>query len=444
MMGLLLPTKAFLSSTTDCRSRSVVAFSIRLFSLLVAMLLTSTAHAHFQLNTNIRIIHFESTSEALYLNIRLPTPLIFAEYASADNSTSDNEEKIIAVPFTTSVLEAGERMHYLDKAEIANRQTEFSRFVADGYRLTYDGEAQVGQVEDLQIFSAEQQTPFTNLKQVSDSFSADWLFQSKQAALVGDTLVDIRIRYPAMKANQEIHLSNTLNSKLPSDTFIANLILSYQGDEQSVTRVVGQLLEPIVLNPSRFNAIKSFISHGFEHITSGLDHVLFVLCLTLSVSTFGGLLWRVTGFTIGHSITLMAGFYGFVPQVGWFIPLVEVLIAASIIWVGVIVIKKSSGSSTILVTILIGLLHGFGFSFLLSDLLSEDSPFLLSSLLSFNVGIELGQLLFVSITFSALYLLHHYQPKMKHYCVQSSAVASIAIAFGMMVQRVPNLWVIGS
>jgi hypothetical protein len=126
------------------------------------------------------------------------------------------------------------------------------------------------------------------------------------------------------------------------------------------------------------------------------------------------LFWRVTGFTIGHSITLSIGFFGFVPTAAWFVPAVETGIALSIIYVAVVAIVPNfkpswqqikSEWTVVSVTGVIGLLHGLGFSFVLQNILQVTSPNIWQSLVAFNVGVELGQLLIVIAAVLVFYLI---------------------------------------
>jgi len=174
------------------------------------------------------------------------------------------------------------------------------------------------------------------------------------------------------------------------------------------------LNEPVVVSRSIFDAVLTFIKEGVKHIIEGLDHVLFVICLVLGAMHLKPLLWRVTGFTIGHSITLSIGFFGFVPQAAWFIPAVETGIALSIIYVAVVAVapdikpglqQKKNEWSVVAVTGLIGLLHGLGFSFVLQNILQVTSPNIWQSLLAFNLGVEIGQVLIVIIASLVFYLI---------------------------------------
>lgn len=137
---------------------------------------------------------------------------------------------------------------------------------------------------------------------------------------------------------------------------------------------------------------------GVEHILSGLDHLLFVLGLVLLVKSRRTLLYTVTAFTLGHSVTLslaVLGFVNFPPR------LVEFAIALSILVLAAELSRPGEGKAHLLrrrpwaLAFVFGLLHGLGFAGALAEvgLPPEEIPL---SLLSFNVGIELGQLAFIA------------------------------------------------
>lgn len=145
---------------------------------------------------------------------------------------------------------------------------------------------------------------------------------------------------------------------------------------------------------------------GVSHILSGYDHLLFLLCMLFIARTPGRILWTVTGFTLAHSVTLALTALGFV---GVSIPVIEVLIALSIVFVAAEIARDNRASLTyaypIVVTSLFGLLHGFGFASALKDIGLPQTQLPLA-LLMFNLGIEAGQLFVVAavlgITWAAL------------------------------------------
>jgi hypothetical protein len=147
------------------------------------------------------------------------------------------------------------------------------------------------------------------------------------------------------------------------------------------------------LDPRWHQAALRFVELGFFHILDGTDHLLFLLCLVIPFRRFRALVLLVTAFTVAHSITLISSAYKLAPDALWFPPLVETLIAASIVYMALENIVGSNVSRRWLITFGFGLVHGFGFSFALHETLQFAGSHLLTSLLSFNIGVELGQLL---------------------------------------------------
>lgn len=162
----------------------------------------------------------------------------------------------------------------------------------------------------------------------------------------------------------------------------------------------------VMLDPRWYQAAAAFVRFGFRHILDGLDHLLFLLCLVLPFRRVGWTLVAViTSFTAAHSVTLIGAAYGMVPEGRWFPPLVELLIAASIIYMAIENVLRPNLRWRWLVTAAFGLVHGFGFSFMLKNQLQFAGDHLLVSLVAFNIGIELGQLAFIAVALPALTLV---------------------------------------
>ncbi|WP_436643397.1 HupE/UreJ family protein [Microbaculum sp. FT89] len=150
--------------------------------------------------------------------------------------------------------------------------------------------------------------------------------------------------------------------------------------------------------PGALATAKAYFFLGVEHILLGIDHLLFVLALLLLIRDLRRLIETITAFTVAHSITLAAAALGWtqVPQ-----PPVEAAIALSIAVVAAEIIRAERGETDLsirypwLIAFLFGLLHGFGFGGALRDigLPQKDVPL---ALLTFNLGVEAGQLLFVA------------------------------------------------
>jgi hypothetical protein len=163
------------------------------------------------------------------------------------------------------------------------------------------------------------------------------------------------------------------------------------------------------LDPRWFQAAGEFVKLGFFHILDGTDHLLFLFCLVIPFRRFRALIPVVTSFTIAHSITLIASAYNLAPDALWFPPLIETLIATSIVYMALEnIVGGASVQRRWAITFAFGLVHGFGFSFALRQTMQFAGSHLLTSLLSFNVGVELGQLLVLALMIPALDLVFRY------------------------------------
>ena len=145
-----------------------------------------------------------------------------------------------------------------------------------------------------------------------------------------------------------------------------------------------------------------FLQHGFEHLLTGYDHLLFVICLLLLITPPATLIKAVTCFTLGHSLSLALAGLGYISLPSdW----VELLIALSIVLLATEVVNARNKPYLLqqhpsTITLLFGLLHGLGFASVLADLQVAQNEFALS-LLGFNLGIELGQLTIIALFLGA-------------------------------------------
>lgn len=143
-----------------------------------------------------------------------------------------------------------------------------------------------------------------------------------------------------------------------------------------------------------------YVVLGFSHIVPmGIDHIVFILGLTLMSKRLIDLVIQVTAFTVAHSVTLALGLYGILnlsPAI------VEPLIAASIVYIAVENCwHQRVGVSRALVVFVFGLLHGMGFAGVLTELGLPERDFIVG-LLSFNLGVELGQLAIIALAYFAV------------------------------------------
>jgi len=235
-----------------------------------------------------------------------------------------------------------------------------------------------------------------------------------------------RISFAIPKESQQVGLTRkhiVNNAYIEYSSFhraagLAKLFITIDGIERTagdvLVRVIGMNQETLttvlnVDNPSyiinkmgslsTLDTMITYIELGFEHILIGLDHLLFVACLVYISGNRRTLFFTITGFTLAHSITLFLSANGLIT-----IPIepVEAVIALSIIFLAWEIAKNRQHSLSLRYPVLVsssfGLLHGFGFAAVLSDIGLPETERLMA-LLSFNIGVELGQLAFVLALF---------------------------------------------
>ncbi len=199
---------------------------------------------------------------------------------------------------------------------------------------------------------------------------------------------------------------------LSGTVLVSNRALFETGSYRHLTRIqVGERVESTVLSPDTptysvevegtalepaalLSTIGRFLVEGVRHILLGIDHVLFVVCLILGEQRFRRLLYVITAFTVGHTTTLVMSALDVVtvsPSI------VEPIIAATIVFVAVDnLVRSDVHRLRWAVAVLFGLVHGFGFSYVLREELRLPTGALLPALFSFNLGVEVGQVVVVA------------------------------------------------
>lgn len=206
-----------------------------------------------------------------------------------------------------------------------------------------------------------------------------------------------------------------------------------------VERLAPQTPRFTVAAPTRTAAVAwSYLVLGVEHILGGVDHLLFVLALLLIVRGGARIVATVTAFTVAHSITLVTATLGWLRVPG---PPVEALIALSIAFVASEIVHGLRGQPGLtarapwLVAFCFGLLHGLGFAGALAEV-GLPQKAIPVALLMFNVGVEVGQLLFVACALAARTLLARLPPLRRHWVPYAAPYAIGSVAMFWVVERV--------
>lgn len=407
-----------------------------LAALCVLLLVGPSAQAHFRLNTNIRIIQVERLDEGVRIYVRLPAPLVLGRVIDQQDVV---EGEVPELPYVVSRYEGGFLLHYIDVERLRQDPIGLARMVADGHIVEVSGRRLEAKVEAVRVHLASAQPRFVTLAEARAALQGPVYLEGAPPPFVGEAVIDVALFYTTPNARGEIRLASTLTKGLPGEDMLANLVLDYVEGERQIYRVRGTFQDRLVLNQSPWTAALTFVKEGVFHILDGYDHVLFIVCLTVGALSLGNLLWRITGFTLGHTITLIAGFLGYAPEGAWFIPCVEAAISISIIYAGVVALLRLREAATFVITTLIGLLHGFGFSFILRSMLETDAPNLWVSLFSFNVGVEIGQVAIVTVLWVVFLAIEHRSPRTALYGRNGISLIAIGIAALWTWERLTGL-----
>lgn len=313
----------------------------------------------------------------------------------------------------------------LDLVRVRELLPEAARlWVAGGLALEADGDA----VDAPRITGARLALPndraFESLETARASFDAPLLGDSI-SIVWQQALFDVRLEYALPRADAALTLTPALARLGVRTASVLNIAL-----ESGETRTLAYPGDPgrVALDPAWWQSAARFVNEGFRHILGGIDHLLFVLCLVLPVRRWRSLVTIVTAFTLAHSLTLGAAVLGVVPTALWFPPLVETMIAVSILWLTVenVLLPESRLAGRWKLAFGFGLVHGFGFSFALAEVLQFAGGNLLTALASFNVGVEFGQLLVLALALPLLALLRRAVPVEREHLIVWVGSAFIA------------------
>jgi hypothetical protein len=249
--------------------------------------------------------------------------------------------------------------------------------------------------------------------------------------------LDAHFVYPISSPNSVFSMQTTIGTDLGD--YIRLALRYIPLGEPSRAMMITGASGRVALDPAWHQASAGFVKLGIQHILSGIDHLLFLLCLIIPFRRITSLIPIITAFTVGHSVTLIGTAYNLAPIGPWFSPFIEAAIAASIFYMAIENIIGANLSQRWIITGLFGLVHGFGFADVLKEQLQFAGSHLLVSLLSFNIGIEIGQLAVLCVFVPALALLFRGRMAGRMGIIVLSAIVA-NIAWQWTVQHSEVLW----
>ena len=320
----------------------------------------------------------------------------------------------------------GQRLHMLVRVPLEAMRDMSFPLVGPGYLDIAEADSELRNAailwlaDDMEVYEGNTLLPSPEIADVRVSIPSDRSFGTYEEALAHirsprlpdgtmlywqQGLLDVLFEYPITSDQSEFSIDPGLE-RLGIRVVTVLRFLPPNGDEcvYEYTGYPGR----VTLDPLWYQATFRFVELGFSHILDGIDHLLFLLCLVIPFRRLRALIALVTAFTVAHSITLIASVLELAPDTLWFPPLVETLIAVSIVYMAIENIVGSELHRRWMITFGFGLIHGFGFSFALRETLQFGGTHLMTSLLAFNVGVELGQFLVLILLIPVLEFLYRY------------------------------------
>ncbi|MEM9010452.1 MAG: HupE/UreJ family protein [Pseudomonadota bacterium] len=374
------------------RSRQSLCRLALLFALLFAF--APAARAHFEPGANLRTIILAEEDGSLVAYVRSPAPLFFGDVVR----TARAEATPLATPFLYFELTGAGARYRLSLDAIAEEPERFEARLARTFAWSEGGPPIAARVLDYRLRQRDPDSSFSTAAEAQAALRAPG---ARLDPVFGAAVVELRLALDVRDPAAPLTLAAGLPAlPLPEGVRIANRVLDARSALAISQIAPGQLQTAVVLGHGWLDTVLEFTWQGALHIIQGLDHVLLVVALALGLGWSLRLIWHVTAFTVGHSVTLIATFLGAAPAWPWFIPAVEAAIAATVLLAALAALLDRMGS--VWITGAVGLLHGLGFSFVLGEILGRDAPELIPALAAFNLGIELGQLAIIAVTLAAV------------------------------------------
>ncbi|WP_067869161.1 HupE/UreJ family protein [Neptuniibacter marinus] len=364
---------------------------------LFTLLFCSIAQAHFT-HFEPRIIHLYQDNQDTIALMRMPLPLVLLD--NTWQGIDSNQD----LPFTEKRAAPEGNDYFIKHDEVRTTLDRLKNYISQGYTFTKDGATQPFSVEQIHIFNTDSRKPFSDLDTALENFNGE-LVITPDATKLFDSGIDIQLRLPNTSiVENDITITSYLGDKFNAITRLANIITLHIDEQQISETTVGVLDYSSQHQPTLSHKLMGGFKDGFSHILIGLDHVLFVVLLFFSAPTFLRLLSLATAFTIGHSFSLFVGDSAPISS-PLFTPCIELLIALTIGITAIALLFNKAQHLGTTPLLIIGVIHGFGFSFVFSELAQEGAQTSLINLLGFNLGIEAGQLFIYIVIFVLTSLL---------------------------------------
>lgn len=316
---------------------------------LLVMLWPWGAQAHFSYSDP-RIIHLaEDDTGGTVVLMRLPAPL-----ALLPSDWQGNEESR-SPPFARIV----DGVPMLDPAALDRSRADLEAVLEQSIQLSVDGVMARPVVQAVRLWDDRDRPRFGTLKTALSAMQAD----APQGLIpYFDATLDVRFALSQTRLSGDLQLLSQQGARFQIMEKFGTVVKLHRAGAPQTRASLGVLDMAFPAVASRLETLAGAALSGAEHIYRGLDHLALILLIALAANGWRPALGWASAFTLGHIVTLAAGLYGFAPQAGWFVPLVEFGIALSIVAAGVAVSVRAGNAFGWISLFIVGLIHGYGFA----------------------------------------------------------------------------------
>ena len=395
------------------QSTLLKSFKLSTISYLISLVFISLFFSFSAKAHEIRpaIVDFVFDKNGLYqLTIQHNIEALLAEIGSSHDDTEESEN-----------AKKYNQLRELSPEALSGEFEKFSPAFLKNMQLSFDNK-----VEPLQILDVE-------VPEVGDiELARDSLITI--AGIIPEDIKNVTWKWDEKFGNAVLRISSDNDPELFSSYLVDGDI-----SEQVPVNVdcynpeIAKTIEGCAEQQSKWDTFKNYINVGFVHIIpKGLDHILFVVGLFLLSAQLRPLLIQVTTFTLAHSVTLALGIFGIVNVSA---SIVEPLIAASIVYVCIenIYSEKLSRWRPFII-FAFGLLHGLGFASVLGEIGLGAGSFV-TSLIAFNIGVELGQLAVIAVCFLLVGFWFRHKPWYRKVITVPASIIIALIAIYWVLER---------
>ncbi|SFA84693.1 Hydrogenase/urease accessory protein HupE [Poseidonocella pacifica] len=363
---------------------------------LATMIAPQEARAHFSYSDP-RIIHVTENADGnVEIFMRMPVPL-----ALLPEDWKGNAETRLP-PFAVSTGNSAA----LDVSALDLTNPELAAVLERSLTVQMDGETLQPVLRAFRVWHDSDRPRFGTAKTAIAALENN---SEPKPVPYFDATLDIRLALPGINLNRDMRLTSSLGENFQVIEKFGTVVKFHRSEGTETKAIIGVLDVSFPPVTTRLQTLRNAALSGAEHIYLGLDHLGLILLIALAATGWRQALGWASAFTLGHIITLAAGLYGVAPAASWFIPVIEIGIALSIVLAGVAIFLKANSAIGWVSLFFVGLIHGYGFAASAATALFAgdfDPPVLLA----FAAGLELCQFAIYALVLPAILIFDRYMP----------------------------------